>query len=108
MLVKISPKYREPNEIEEYGAVWINTDAIALIVERIHWREVGRESGRERTVWYDVVLGDYTEQLSKEQFEELLIAMPTPTDGAQNLALYRKYKQESLAEAERWREERRL
>lgn len=76
MLVKLSPKQRNPKLREEFGPLWVNTDKICKIEQRIDWRDVGKESGYERHVWYRVTFdGDTEQQIDQAQFDELMRAI---------------------------------
>lgn len=82
MFVKLSPKQRDPKLREEFGPLWINTEKICKMEQRIGWREVGSESGKERHVWYVVYFdGDVEQRLDERQFNELLSVLPTPQEG---------------------------
>lgn len=79
MLVKLSPKQRDSRLREEFGAIWINPEKICKIEQLIDWREVGKESGLDRHVWYRITFdGDCEQRLEQVQFDELMAELSTP------------------------------
>lgn len=82
MLVKLSPKQRDSRLREEFGAIWVNPEKICKIEQLIDWREVGKESGRERHVSYRVTFdGESEQRLDQAQFDELMDALSVRTGG---------------------------
>lgn len=82
MLIKLSPKQRNPKSREEYGSLWISSENIVKMEQRIGWNDTGNPNGYERKVWYLVTFsGDMEQILDETQFEELMCILPAPMDG---------------------------